>query len=105
MSPQPKDYDDEEEHVRQVLRLVSRIIARPSGNYSEGGGNGEKRLLSWLLGITAILTASFIVGGIVLYGEFASLKATVASGLQSHEHRLDRLERLEERRLGAPLSR
>jgi len=54
--------------------------------------NGEKRLLSWILGVLGALVVIALAGGFTLYGEFTALKATVATGMKAHEQRLARLE-------------
>lgn len=87
------DYDPSGDQTRDLLRLVRTLVARPQGfTYHEG--NGEKRLLAWILGVMSVLTASFILGGVVLYGDVQAIK----TGVTGHEQRIQRLEDRDDRR-------
>jgi hypothetical protein len=98
--PPPRDYDDSEERSQEVMRILRQLIARPSGNsYYEGGGNGEKRTLNWILGVLSLLLVGAVGGGVSLYGKVSSLETRVAEWQRSAEResnetrrRLDRLE-------------
>lgn len=100
----PNDFEQpEDESTEQMAERVARIIARRYGaprhtaynngdTGDSGRGNGEKKLLSWILGILSALVVIALAGGFTLYGEFTALKATVATGMGSHEQRINRLE-------------
>lgn len=91
----PADYDEREDTIRLLVSIIRKQTeGQGGGNYSEGGGD---KLLKWVLGVLAILTASAVVGGITIYGKVSSLEATVNAGLNAHEQRIDRLERATER--------
>lgn len=73
------------------MRLLMRIIAHSMKDkdvqigYAEGGG--EKRMLGWLLGITATFATTFVIGGIVLYGKVSAIEANQVS----QQRQLDQL--------------
>jgi hypothetical protein len=85
----PKDYEDEED-----LRNLVRLAVRAGGQHYHEGGGDEKRLLTWLLVVTGSLTVAAIAGGISMYGKLSAIE----QGMNGHEQRIDRLERLNERR-------
>jgi hypothetical protein len=85
----PKDYAEDEEDLRNLVRLAVRAGGQ---HYHEG--NGEKRLLTWLLVVTGSLTVSAIIGGVAIYGKVSAIE----TGMNAHEQRIDRLERANERR-------
>lgn len=71
-----KDYDDRDEIDERLARIVSRVVrdADVGVKYTEGG-NGEKALLKWLLGLSATLVAVSVVGGVALYGKVSAIEA------------------------------
>lgn len=75
-----RDYDDREEVDERLARIVSRVVAAADVGvrYTEGG-NGEKTLLKWLLGLSATLVAVSVVGGVALYGKVSAIEANQAS--------------------------
>jgi len=85
----PKDYDEDADDLRNLVRLAVRAGGQ---HYHEGGG--DKRLLTWILGVLSVLTAAFIIGGITLYGEVRA----IARGQFDHDRRIESLERINERR-------
>jgi hypothetical protein len=86
---------DEQENTRETMRILRQLITRPLGNnYHEGGDGSEKKLLGWLLIVTGSLTVAAIVGGVSMYGKLTAIQ----EGMNGHEQRIDRLERLNERR-------
>jgi len=92
----PKDYEESDHDIAdRVERIISRRY-RPSIAYSNGDsrppGNGEKRLLNWILGIVSGLAVIVVAASVTLYGEFTALKATVTTGMNAHEQRINRLE-------------
>lgn len=87
----PEDYERDD---REVMRILRQLIARPSGNSYHEGGNGEKRLLTWILGVLALLLVGAVGGGIGMYGKLTAIER----GLNDHDDRIDRLERFNERR-------
>jgi len=91
----PKDYEESDDDIAyRVERIISRKY-RPSITYSNGDSrppNGEKRLLNWILGIVSGLAVIVVAASVTLYGEFTALKATVTTGMNAHEQRINRLE-------------
>jgi hypothetical protein len=105
----PEDYEkpveDMAERVAQILakKYAPRHVTYNNGDGGPSHGNGEKRLLKWILGIVGSLFVLAIVGGITLYGEFTALRATVTTGMNAHEQRLNRVEqRLDRSSANAP---
>jgi hypothetical protein len=92
------DYSPEEENDREVMRILRQLIARPSGNSYHEGGNGEKRLLTWILTILSGLTVGAVFGGVAIYGKVASIE----KGQVDHDRRIESLERINERRYRGP---
>lgn len=105
----PEDYEKPDEDVAErVARILARKYASRHVTYNNGDGssshgNGEKRLLKWILGIVGSLFVLATVGGVTLYGEFTALRATVTTGMNAHEQRLNRVEqRLDRAQPNAP---
>lgn len=94
----PVDYAESE--FERGVRAGSRTYV--NGDPREP--NGEKRLLRWILGVLSALAVLTIVGGVTLYGEFTALKATVTTGMNAHEQRINRVEQRLDRaaQSGAP---
>jgi hypothetical protein len=97
------DYNAEEDRDRETMRILRQLITRPSGySYHEGGGNGEKRTLNWILGVLSLLLVGAIGGGISMYGKFSSLETKVVEWQRASDRRMDaqdqRIDRLENRR-------
>jgi hypothetical protein len=78
-----RDYDDRDEVDERLAKIVSRVVrdADVGVSYHEGG-NGEKALLKWLLGLSATLVAVSIVGGVTLYGKVSAIEANQANQAQ-----------------------
>ena len=70
----PRDYDSSDEDLRILMRIIASSLGKKDVQigYSEGTDNG---LLKWVLGLIATLTATFIVGGVVLYGKVSAIEA------------------------------
>jgi hypothetical protein len=95
----PKDYAESD--FERGVRMGSRRTIYANGDAREP--NGEKRLLKWILGIVGSLFVLATVGGITLYGEVSALKATVTTGMNAHEQRINRVEqRLDRTSANAP---
>jgi hypothetical protein len=96
------DYDpsQDDEDLRRLVRLAVRAGAQVSNTYSEGG-NGEKKMLSWILGVLSLLVVGAVGGGISLYGKVSSLETRVTEWQRASDRRMDvtdaRLDRLENR--------
>lgn len=83
----PADYAESE--FERGMRAGRRTI------YTNGDSrepNGEKRLLQWILGVLSTLVVLATAGGVTLYGKFTALEATVTTGMNAHEQRLNRVE-------------
>jgi hypothetical protein len=91
------DFNPDDEVVRRLTRTISQLIERPPSQHYHNGGN-DKRTLNWLLGMVAALIVGGIGGGIVFYGKFTALQATVSSMMSAHEARITRLENINESR-------
>lgn len=104
----PEDYERADEDIAErVASIIARKYQPRHVSYNNGdgasSGNGEKRLLRWILGIVGSLFVLATVGGITLYGEFTALKATVTTGMNAHEQRINRVEqRLDRTSANAP---
>jgi hypothetical protein len=104
----PEDFEKPEEDIAErVARILAKKYATRQVTYNNGDGsshgNGEKRLLRWILGVLSALVVLAIAGGVTLYGEFTALKATVTTGMTAHEQRLSRVEqRLDRTSANAP---
>lgn len=90
----PDDFEHEDEDIAdRVAGIIARKYQARHVNYNNGDtGNGEKRLLRWILGVLSALAVLTIAGGVTLYGEFTALRATVTTGMNAHEQRIDRVE-------------
>lgn len=82
----PKDYVESD--FERGVRAASRNVAYNNGDAAPDRGNGEKRLLSWILGVVATLLAGGIFGGVAMYGKLSSIE----KGQDGHEQRINRLE-------------
>lgn len=101
--PDPDIDSREDEDIRRLASIMERLANR-SNNYNNGDGDdegGNRRLLAWILTVTSLLAVGGIAGGIVMYGEVASLRATVTQWQIANDRRMDqterRLDRLENR--------
>lgn len=96
----PDDFGEAEDaSAERLAERVARIIARRYGPPrhtvynngdapSAGRGNGEKRLLTWILGVVGALLVGGVGGGIAMYGKLSSIE----KGQDGHEQRINRLE-------------
>jgi len=84
-----RDYDDRDEVDERLARIVSRVVrdSEVGVKYEEGGGNGEKALLKWLIGIATSLLIISIVGLVGMYGKLSAIEANQAS----QQRQLDQL--------------
>lgn len=93
----PVDYNirrDERRALTSVLRdLLKEMRSRPPPSMHNGDDSGSKRMLAWILTVTSLLAVGAIGGGIVMYGELASIKATVTQWQTSSDRRQDQMER------------
>jgi hypothetical protein len=94
----PQDYEQSEDDIAErVARIivkrfgVSRIYNNGDG---ERGGNGEKRLLSWILTIVGLLLVGGVGSGIAMFGKLSAIE----KGQDGHEQRINRLEADRDRR-------
>lgn len=89
----PEDYDTQDDDIRRLASILERLVSRPS-NYNNGDNDdgGSRRLLAWILTVTSLLAVGGITGGVIMYGEVSSLKASVTQWQIATERRLDRLE-------------
>lgn len=98
--PDP-DWDREDDDIRRLAGIMERLANRPNQINGDGEDSGNRRLLAWILTVTSLLAVGGITGGIVMYGEVASLRATVTQWQISSDRRQDqterRLDRLENR--------
>jgi hypothetical protein len=68
------------------VRAGSRHITYANGDSREP--NGEKRLLTWILGVLGLLLVGGVGSVVAMYGKLSSIE----KGQEGHEHRLNRLE-------------
>lgn len=99
----PDDYDTEDDDIRRLASIMERLVNR-TNNYNNGDGDSggsSRRLLAWILTVTSLLAVGGITGGVVMYGEVSSLKASVTQWQIANDRRMDqterRLDRLENR--------
>jgi hypothetical protein len=90
-----RDYDERDEIDERLARIVSRVVrnAEIGVNYSEGG-NGEKALLKWLLGLSATLIVVSVVGGVTLYGKVSAIEANQANQAQQANRMQSQVDQL-----------
>lgn len=78
----PRDYPAWDDERRILINIIRKQTDRSGGgNYIEGG-NGEKGLLKWLLGIAASLLVVSVVGGISMYGRLSAIEANQSAQAQ-----------------------
>jgi hypothetical protein len=94
--------DYEEEVADRVAQIISRKYGRQwHVEYKNGDGerhNGEKRLLTWILGVLGLLLVGGTGGVIAMYGKLSSIE----KGQEGHEQRINRLEQERDQRYRAP---
>lgn len=97
----PDDYETQDDDIRRLASILERLVSRPSYNNGDSEDGGSRRLLAWILTVTSLLAVGGIGGGIVMYGEVSSLKASVTQWQIANDRRMDqterRLDRLENR--------
>lgn len=83
-----RDYDGSDDDMRLLMRIIAHAVNKKDIHigYNEGG-NGEKTLLKWLLGLSASLVVVSIVGGVTLYGKVSAIEANQVS----QQRQLDQL--------------
>jgi hypothetical protein len=84
-----REYDNRDEIDERLAKIVSRVVrdSEVGVSYSEGGGNGEKSLLKWLVGLATSLLIISIVGLVGMYGKLSAIEANQAN----QQRQLDQL--------------
>lgn len=95
--PDP-DYEAPEDDIAdRVIRVIERKYGPPRHvHYTNGdhrNGNGEKRLLTWILGVLALLLVGGVGSVVGMYGKLSSIE----EGQRGHEQRINRLEQERDR--------
>ncbi len=91
----PRDHElNDHDIAERVARIIERKFHPRHVTYNNGDGgerresNGEKRLLTWILGVLGLLLVGGTSGVIAMYGKLTSIE----KGQESHEQRINRLE-------------
>jgi hypothetical protein len=80
----PKDYAESD--FERGVRMGSRRTIYANGDAREP--NGEKRLLTWILGVLGLLLVGGVGSVVAMYGKLSSIE----KGQEGHEQRINRLE-------------
>jgi hypothetical protein len=89
--------DDVADRVVRIIRKQFRQIAPRNGDDGEGeGGEEQKRILNWILGVVATVLAGGIFGGVAMYGKLTAIEkgqTNLEKRQDEHEQRIGGLER------------
>jgi hypothetical protein len=90
----PRDYSPWDDERRVLVNIIRKQTERGGGgNYTEGG-NGEKGLLKWLLGIAASLLVVSVVGGISMYGRLSAIEANQSAQAAQQSRMQNQIDQL-----------